>query len=141
MKAMAARRARIARVRRVQHLHAAATAAAAEAQAASLEASAARLAALRGGLIDDLGATNGAGIAHAHELAMRLDAARLGLGDAIAASRAAAALSAEARLEARIRQEGADRLDRRANAALAELGERRAQAIGRWRRGLGEVEA
>lgn len=142
MKALVARRARIARVRHVQHLQAAAAASAAEAHAASLESSAARLAELRGGLLQQTGGTSGAALGHAHELAMRLDAARLGMSDAIAGARASASASAEARLEARRRQESADKLDARANAALARFTDRRASALGRRRRGLaGETEA
>ncbi|MBV9843433.1 MAG: hypothetical protein JOY99_18170 [Sphingomonadaceae bacterium] len=136
MKGQVARRARIARVRRIEHLHAAAEAAAAEAQVVSLEASSERLAALRGGLIGEIGASTGARIAHTHELAMRLDVARAGLTDAIAGARITAASRAEARIEARRNQDSAEKLEARAAADLARLAERRANAIGRRRRGL-----
>ena len=132
------RRARLARVRRIEHLHAAAEAVAADAQVASLEASSERLRALRGGLIGDVGPTSGARLGHTHELAMRLDVARAGLFDAITGARLTAGACAEARLEARRNQESAEKLEARAAAELARLGERRASAIGMRRRGSGE---
>jgi hypothetical protein len=136
MSATAFRRARITRVRRIEHLHAAAAASAANAQVAALESSAERLAEQRGGLIGTTGATTGASLAHAHELAMRLDIARHGLGDAIAGARLSAGACAEARIEARRNEESAAKLEQRAMAALARTAERRAGAIGRRRRGL-----
>ena len=140
MKRAVERRARIARVRRIEHLHAAAQAATADAQVVSLEASSERLNVLRGGLIGETGASSGAQIGHTHELAMRLDVARVGLFDAIAGARITAAASAEARIEARRNQESADKLEARAAASLAMLAERRANALGTRRRGLSEEQ-
>lgn len=129
MKRLVERRERIARVRRVQHLQAAATAAQAEGKVASLELSAARLVELRSGLAMDLGAATGSALQNAGELAMRLDNARHGLTDAIASARANAAHAAAQRLEARIRQESAERLGEQAVAAFEETRERRVQAM------------
>lgn len=140
MKSAVDRRARIARVRRIEHLHAAARAASADAQVASLEASSERLSALRGGLIGEIGTTRGAQLGHTHELAMRLDVARAGLFDAIAGARITAAGFAEARIEARRNQESAEKLEARAASELARLAERRAGAIGLRRRGPAEEQ-
>lgn len=133
------RRARITRVRRIEHVHAAAAAAAAQAQVAHLEASERRLAELRGGLVSEVGATTGAALGHAHELAMRLDGARASLGDAIAGARITAAASSEARIEARRNEESAHKLEERTNAELARMAERRAHRIGLRRRGLADA--
>lgn len=128
MKQKAAKRARIARVRRVQHNLAAAAATRAESHATTLETSARRLAQLRFSLSLSKGLSDGAAIAHLGELAMRLDDARHGLTDAIASARANAAQQAEVRLDARRRQESANKLETRAAAALADFLERNALA-------------
>jgi len=125
MKALVKRRERVVRVRHVQHLQAAAQAAEAQGRVDSLELSAARLAELRGSLGFTPGTFSGAMLSNAGELAMRLDTARHGLTDAIVAARASAAQFAALRLEARIRQESAERLEEQAGIALAEQRERR----------------
>lgn len=126
MKAKAAKRARIARVRRVQHDLAAAAAARAESHAAMLENSAERLLQLRQSLGASRGLSDGAALANLGELAMRLDAARHGLSDAIASARANAEHQAAIRLDARRKQESAVKLETRAALALAEFLERNA---------------
>jgi hypothetical protein len=140
MKALVRRRERIVRVRKVQHMQAAAHAAAAQGRVDSLELSASRLADLRGSLGFAPGQFTGAMLSNAGELAMRLDMARHGLTDAIVAARASAAQFAALRLEARIRQESAERLEEQAGAALAEATERKLGA-GRPRRAHMEEEA
>jgi len=125
MKALVDRRRRIVRVRRVQHLQAAAEASRAEGKVASLETSADRLLQLRAGLRLAPGTVNGAALSNVGELAMRLDTVRDGLTDAIVSARATAAQFATLRLEARIRQESAEKLDERAQAAFEEQRERR----------------
>jgi hypothetical protein len=125
VKALVQKRARIARVRRVQHVQAAAVAAAAEGHVIQLESSAKRLAALRDSLTVAPGMLSGAALSNAAELSMRLDQARQGLPDAIVCARAAAADRAAARLEARKKQESAERLDERAAEAFARWAERR----------------
>lgn len=131
-----ARRARIARVRRVQHLQAAARAAQAERKADALESTADHLAQLRLVLAPEPGALSGAQLANAAELAMRLDMVRDGLTDAIVAARATALDRAARRLEARIRQESAERLEERARHAVALLRERPA-GVAHRRKGSG----
>lgn len=128
MKALVRRRQRVARVRRVQHLQASAIAAQAEGKAVSLQLSADRLAQLRGSLDLAPGAVSGAALSNAGELAMRLDAVRDGLTDAIVSARVSAARFAALRLEARIRQESAEKLGERASAALDQQRERQAPA-------------
>lgn len=128
IKQKAAKRTRIARVRRVQHSLAAAAAVQAEHQANMLETSAERLSQLRFSLAVTKGVSSGAAMANLGELAMRLDDARLGLRDAIASARANADLHAEARLDARRRQESANKLEARAATALAEFLEKKAVA-------------
>ena len=71
---------------------------------------------------------------------MRLDAARDGLTDAIVGARASAERFAALRLEARIRQESAERLGEQAQAALTQAQERR-QPLGGRRRGRLEEQA
>jgi hypothetical protein len=133
MKAIAQKRARIARVRHVQHMQAAAAVAAAEGHVLQLETSAARLATLRGSLSVMPGASSGAALNNAGELAMRLDSVREGLTGAITNARVIVDQRAEARLEARRRQESADKLDARAATALARWLDRNMPA-GRQRR-------
>ena len=64
------------------------------------------------------------------ELAHRLDLARFGLADAIVGARATAAGKAAERIEARIRQESAERLAERAVKQADILVERRQSATG-----------
>lgn len=126
-------RARIARVRRLQHGLAASSAAVAADQLRALESSHDRLAAMRFDLAADEGMTSGAGLATRGELAMRLEAARIGLVPGIDAARTAAAAREQARLKARQDQESADRLEQAAARALAEMAERRTNRPGRRR--------
>ncbi|WP_380872530.1 hypothetical protein ACFB49_34600 [Sphingomonas sp. DBB INV C78] len=136
MKSVVKRRQRIVRVRRVQHLQAQAVVAQAEGRLASLENSSDRLRMLRDSLEIEPGMVSGANLANAGEMAMRLDSARAGLTDAIVGAKAAVDKSAALRLEARIRQESAERLGEKAARALEAYRERRAAGAGR-RRTLG----
>ena len=134
-------RARIARVRRLQHGLAAAAAAKATEHVRSLESSDYRLGAIRRGLGAEPGLTDGAAIAARGELAMRLEAARAGLGSTLDGARAAAALREQARLGARQAQEGAEKLERRAARAAAAAAEARGAATCRpGRRNRGDEE-
>ncbi|NIJ31989.1 hypothetical protein [Sphingomonas oligoaromativorans] len=134
------RRERIARVRRVEHVQAAGAAAAAEAQLQSLEHSAARVLDLRLSLTSEVGSMMASTLAARGELAHRLDVARFGLADAIAGARATAHTRAAERIEARIRQESADRLVERAATDAAAVAERRMASSVRARayRSMGE---
>ncbi|WP_238995662.1 hypothetical protein [Sphingomonas solaris] len=134
---MLRKRARIVRVRNVQHLQASAQAAQAEGRVATLENSAARLVSLRGSLEPTPGVLFAAALSGAGELSMRLDAARHGMTDAIVEARASAGRLAEARLAARIRQEGAEKLGEQARAAYAEWREKK-QATPHRRKAGGE---
>ncbi|ARS27720.1 hypothetical protein [Sphingomonas sp. KC8] len=136
MKALVKRRERIVRVRRVQHLQAQAVVAQAEGRLASLETSSDRLQLLRESLAVAPGGLSGAAFVNAAEMAMRLESARAGLTDAIVGARAAVDKSAALRLEARIRQESAERLGEKAARALEAYRERRAPGAVR-RRTLG----
>lgn len=118
MKAIAAKRARVARVRRAQHLLAAAGAALAESKVVQLESNAAKLASLRDSLAVGGGATTGAALSNRGELAARLDKVRHGLTDAIAGAQATAREAADQRLDARQKQESAEKLDGQAAQAL-----------------------
>lgn len=133
MSALVQRRARLARVRRVQHLHAASQASQAESRAASLQSTADHLAQLAHALTPAPGGLSGAQLGNAAELAMRLDAVRDGMTDTIVAARATALDSAARRLEARIRQESAERLEEQAAHAVALLREQRLAAAHRPR--------
>ena len=126
MNSLLKRRGRLVRVRKVQHLQATAAAAQAEARAASLESSADRLVSLRGSLTPAPGTVFAAALSNAGELAMRLDAARHGMTGALADARASADRLGTLRLEARIRQESAEKLGAQAQSAYAEWRERRA---------------
>ena len=128
MKALADRRARVARVRRVQHLQAVSAAAVAEGRLLHLQGNADRLAAMRASLAQDLGTTSGAALGSIGELAVRLDAARVGLGTAIDSAQQVVDLRAAERLGAHIAREGAERLQDRAVAALQDLIEERMAA-------------
>jgi hypothetical protein len=133
-------RARIARVRRLQHGLAASSAAAAVGQLRSLEISRERLGQMRSDLSASQGETSGAQLSAAGELAMRLDAARLGLAPTIEAARNAAAAREQARLQARREQESAERLEQAAARAAQAGAERRMNRTGRRRGGLREDE-
>ncbi len=132
-------RARIARVRRLQHGLAATSAAAAVGQLRNLEINRERLARMRVDLAPGEGATNGASLSSAGELAMRLDAARLGLSGSIEAARDIAATREAARLQARREQESAEKLEQAATRAAADMAENRMNRIGgrRGRKGAG----
>ncbi|RJF93223.1 hypothetical protein [Sphingomonas cavernae] len=125
MKQVVKRRARIARVRRAQHLQASAHAQMAENRVMTLESQAGHLIRLASDLDATPGDATGAALANAGELAQRLRAARDGLTDAIVGARATALERAARRMEARIKQESAERLDQRARTALAEYLERK----------------
>lgn len=125
MKATAEQRSRIARVRRVQHLQAVGAVSVAEGRLDQLEASAARLATLRASLAAGMGATNGASLSHAGELAQRLDNARASLTPQINSAREAVALRTAERLGAHIARESADRLQTRAVAEMHRIIEER----------------
>lgn len=125
------RRERIARVRRIEHIQAAGAAAAAEAQLQTLEQSAARVLDLRLSLTTGIGSLASQTLAAQGELAHRLDLARFGLADAIAGARVTAAAKAAERIEARVRQESAERLTERAAAEADRLVERRQSAESR----------
>ncbi|MDB5687320.1 MAG: hypothetical protein JWR77_1909 [Rhizorhabdus sp.] len=118
MKAAAAKRARVARVRRAQHLLAAVEAANAEQKLLQLETNAAKLASLRDGLAVEGGPTTGAVLRNRSELAARLDKVRDGLTYAIVGAQATAQERAGQRLDARQKQESAEKLDARAAQAL-----------------------
>lgn len=137
MKGLIRRRDRIVRVRRVQHIQAQAVVAQAEGRLASLESSSDRLRSLREALAIDAGGMTGAGLANRAEMAMRLDSVRDGLRDAIVGAQAAVDKSAALRLEARIKQESAERLGDQARRALEAYRERKAPGAGR-RRGIGD---
>jgi hypothetical protein len=134
MSAAVRQRARIARVRRLQHGLAASSAAAAVGQLRSLEVSRERLALMRRELAAREGATSGAALSAAGELAMRLEAAGLGLVPSIEAARAAAAAREQARLVARREQESAERLEQAAAAAAGEVADRKLNRVARRRR-------
>jgi len=125
MNAVVRRRERIARVRRVEHAQASGAAAVAEAQLESLEQGAARVLDLRFSLTAGVGNMLAGTLAAQGELAHRLDVARFGLTDAIAGARAVAKAKAVERVEARIRQESAERLAERAALHAEEVAEYR----------------
>jgi flagellar biosynthesis chaperone FliJ len=133
MKSLLRRRARVVRVRRAQHLQAAAHAAQAEHKVDALRVSAERLAVLRRSLTIAPGVVPAAVLSNAGELAMRLDEARDGLSNAIASARVSADRLASLRIEARIRQESAEKLGEQAMRAFEDWRERRAGTQGRGR--------
>lgn len=126
MKSVVKRRERLVRVRKVQHLQATAVAAQAEARALTLEQNAERLVSLRGSLTPATGTTFAGALSNAGELSMRLDAARHGMNNALADARTQAERLRTLRLEARIRQESAEKLGQQAGAAYAAWREKRA---------------
>jgi hypothetical protein len=125
MTAAVKQRARIARVRRLQHGLAASSAAQAAGQLRTLESNSDRLARMRIDLAASEGETSGAWLACAGELAMRLDAARLGLSTSIDAARTAASQREQERVRARQEQESAERLQQAAAQAAGQMAERR----------------
>ena len=133
MKALADRRARIVRVRAVQHIQASIAAGEAEARANALADNEQKLVALRGNLQFDPGAVQGGAMAAQAELATRLEAARASMADNIAAARAVATTKEQERLAARIRQEGAEKLQQRAVQAMQDMIEARLAAGHRHR--------
>lgn len=130
-------RARIARVRRLQHGLAATSAAEAAGQLRNLQVSSDRIAHIRSELNAPTGPTSGAWLSASGELAMRLDAARLGLATSIDAARRQAAAREQARLQARREQESADKLEQAAARAAAEMADARMMKIGARRRSKG----
>lgn len=131
MSAALKQRARIARVRRLQHNEAASSAAEAAGELRNLEISRERLTQIRFGLAAEAGATSGAWLSSAGELAMRLDAARFGMTGSIDAARAVAAAREQARLQARISQESAEKLRQAAARDAADLAETRMTKLAR----------
>ncbi len=140
MSAAVKQRARIARVRRLQHGLAASSAAEAAGQLRNLEVSRERLARMRSDLDSAEGSTSGAWLSAAGELAMRLDAARQGLTGSIDAARKVAAAREQARLQARRKQESAEKLQQAAARAAIEAADNRMNKVGarRGRRGAAE---
>ena len=118
-------RARIARVRRLQHVLAAGAAAEAAGEVQEIETSRTRLGQMRSELRPAEGLTDGAGLARMGELAMRLDAARFGLGRSLDAARGVARAREGERLAARRDQESAERLEQAALNAAERLAARR----------------
>ena len=133
MKSVADRRARVARVRNVQHLQATMVAEEARARVVDLETNAGRLAEMRGALAPGAGLTSGAALGGARELMARLENAERSLAGSIATARINAQARQQEKLEARIAQEGADKLEARAVHALQESIEQRLAAIHRVR--------
>ena len=118
-------RARLARVRKVQHNLAAVRVARAQGEVTMLETSADQLSRIRHGLGFEQGTALGASLASLGELAMRLDAARDGIGRSIANARQIVAAHESSRIVAHRNQESAERLQERATAIEARRAERR----------------
>ena len=133
MKGLTQRRARIARVRRIEHARASASAAEAESRVELLEGHSTRLHSLATDLTPGAGSMFGATLANVGELQQRLRDARTGLVDAITGAKASALERSLARIEARIRQESADRLESQALEHFVEAVERRREAPFRTR--------
>ena len=126
-------RARIVRVRKIQHDLAASAAAEAAGQVQLIETNRQRLAQMRNELRAGEGLTSGAELARIGELAMRLDAARQGLGRTLDSARTMAAARDDARRAARRDQESAEKLQQAAVSAAERLAERRPLRSGRSR--------
>ena len=126
-------RARIARVRGIQHSLAALAAAKASGHVVTLESNQQRLKQMGEALTAPPGPSTGATLASRGELAMRLDAARHGLGQSIDVARAAASLRERARLGARRDQESAEKLEKKAASAVARNADKINGARGRPR--------
>lgn len=132
MSALGQRR-RIVRVRGIQHALAANAAAEAAGRVRHLELSRERLLRMRAELQPVAGPTTGQTLAQMGELALRLDRARLGLGQTIDSARSAAALREGERLSARRDQESAEKLHDRAARAAEELAEQKLRGVFRTR--------
>lgn len=130
---MIRQRARIARVRRIQHDLAALAAAKAVGHVQMLETNRQRLSVMREGLAAEPGLTSGSALSSRGELAMRLEAARDGLGKTIDGARAAASSRERTRIGARRDQESADKLQQKAASAAARTEDRRNAALFRPR--------
>lgn len=130
---MIRQRARIARVRRIQHDLAALAAAKAAGHVQMLETNHQRLKVMREGLGSEPGLTSGSALSSRGELAVRLEAARDGLGKTIDGARAAASFRERARIGARRDQESADKLQQKALSAAARSEDRRNAALFRPR--------
>jgi hypothetical protein len=133
MSALLRQRQRIVKVRKIQHALAANAASAAAGRVRSLELSRERLLQMRAELRPVEGPTSGQALAQMGELAMRLDSARLGLGQTIESARSAAATREAERLVARRDQESAEKLETIANRAAEELAEQKLRGIFRRR--------
>lgn len=118
-------RARIARVRRIQHDLAALAAAKASGHVQMLETNQQRLKVMREGLVAAPGTTSGSSLSSRNELAMRLEAARDGLGRTIDGARAAASIRERARIGARRDQESAEKLQQKALSTAERREDRR----------------
>ena len=140
MKNVIRQRERIVRVRRIQHNLAASAAAEAAGRVQMLETNRERLMRMRSDLHAAEGLTSGASLARMGELAMRLDAARHGLGRTIDSARSVAAVRETARLTARRGQESAEKLQQAAMGAAERLAERRPLRSGRLRTRLQDGE-
>lgn len=132
MSAALRQRQRIVKVRRIQHALAANAAATAAGRVRTLELSRERLVQMRAELKPVEGPTNGQTLAQMGELALRLDSARLGLGQTIDSARSAAAMREAERLSARRDQESAEKLETIAFRAAEELAEQKLRGV--WRR-------
>ena len=130
---MIRQRARIARVRRIQHDLAALAAVKAAGHVEMLQTNHHRLRLMREGLAPEPGLTSGGALSSRGELAMRLEAARDGLGNTINGARAAASFRERARIGARRDQESADKLQQKAVSAAARSEDRRNSALFRPR--------
>lgn len=138
MSSLVQRRDRIARVRNIQHILASAEAARAEERVEQLESTEQRLLALSHQMTPLIGASGGQRLASAGEMVQRLAKVRDGLADAIVGARATAHEQAALRIEARIRQESAERLrDRAVREREARAEARRARIPFRQRAATG----
>ena len=125
-------RQRIVKVRKIQHALAANAAAAAAGRVRSLELSRTRLLQMRAELKSVEGPTTGQALAQMGELALRLDNARLGLGQTIDSARSAAAMRETERVASRRDQESAEKLEGIAFRAAEDLAEQKLRGV--WRR-------
>ena len=126
-------RARIARVRKIQHGMAALAATRAQDHVQALENNEQRLQQMRVALGAAAGICMGADLASRGELAMRLEAAELGLAKTIVGAKKAVVLREQARIGARRDQESAEQLEQRAASANARKQDRRSAALFRPR--------